>query len=681
MSILDVFIKKVELINVNNNVTLLKNVKRAFALADEINKFYATSKIANNIFKLVKSSSLEIYNFYILDLIYVLESIVNNNSKKKKFTTLKTMNEILNILKYESVFKNTYLIESRKEDVKLDNIDCNFALKDYQEDFLRTYITNKTKYSLNGFMLAATAGSGKTATSLMLYQLLNKKRCVIISPLNAVNKVWVNHVDNKFFKEPRGYSTSLEKQNMDYNKEFIIIHYEYLNNAVPELMKYDHSDTLIIIDESHNFNEMASNRTKTLIDYCIKSKCKDVLLMSGTPIKALPTESIPLFRCIDPYFTENAMESFKRMYRSNNNKGTSILESRLGLVTFKVQKKELGLLDPIFINVKVNIPNGNYYTLDAIKIRMEAFVERRFEEVKIQTPRYKQLYNYILDQYSNKLGIFNSKEKEYFELYKVKLNALVAGKVDYYIDKEVIPMVNAFEIKILYPLYLELDKTCAVEWLSIRTAYKYPELKIRGECLGFIVGKARSDCHKEMVKHIDFSAICDSTLKKTVVFTSFVDVVEECNIHLPEIGLNNRSVYSKTNKSLVSIIDEFQNLENVNPLVATYKSLSTAVPLTMADTMILIDTPFRDYILQQAVSRIHRLDSDTQTTIYVIQLDTGDKFNISQRSKEILEWSQKQIKEIIGIESPFDISDDGAFTDSSLSLEGYEQDKPIWLNW
>jgi hypothetical protein len=80
----------------------------------------------------------------------------------------------------------------------------------------------------------------------------------------------------------------------------------------------------------------------------------------------------------------------------------------------------------------------------------------------------------------------------------------------------------------------------------------------------------------------------------------------------------------------------------------------------MADTMILIDTPFRDYILQQTVSRIHRLGSDTQTHVYLIALYTGPLPNISTRTTDILKWSQEQTAEILGIRSPFELQDLGA---------------------
>ena len=125
-----------------------------------------------------------------------------------------------------------------------------------------------------------------------------------------------------------------------------------------------------------------------------------------------------------------------------------------------------------------------------------------------------------------------------------------------------------------------------------------------------------------------------------------------------------RDFGSLTNKDLNNIINRFEKTEELNPLIATFKSLSTAIPMTMADCMIMIDTPFRDYIFQQTIARINRLGATTQTYVYIASLDTGSEPNISNRTLDILKWSQSQIEAITGVKSPFEI------TDEQFSMEG-----------
>jgi SNF2 family DNA or RNA helicase len=346
-----------------------------------------------------------------------------------------------------------------------------------------------------------------------------------------------------------------------------------------------------------------------------------------------------------------------------------------------VEKNQLGLEPPIFKNIKIQVPNGNDYTLEKIKKDMGEFIKERLDHYRGRRSEDEKVFYDGITAYELSLGLFNVKEFKEIALHKEYVDLLIKTQ-GFNVDPSIYTYCAKFELEKVYPFLLTKDKQLANEWKNIRSTIKYVTLKVRGECLGKIVGGARIKCHVDMVKHIDFETICESTTKKTVVFTSFVEVLEKCIDVLKERKLIGTYVYAKTNSELPSITKAFKDDSRVNPLVATYKSLSTAVPLTMADTMILIDSPFRDYILQQAVSRIHRLDADTQTYVYVCELDTGEKPNISQRSKEILEWSQSQIEQIIGIKSPFEIKDMEQIDSYVPAMEDYSlNDKPFFLEW
>ena len=105
-------------------------------------------------------------------------------------------------------------------------------------------------------------------------------------------------------------------------------------------------------------------------------------------------------------------------------------------------------------------------------------------------------------------------------------------------------------------------------------------------------------------------------------------------------------------------VTDFLNNKDINPLIATYKALSTAVPLIAADQQLLIGLPWRDYQLNQAISRIHRLGADTQARINIFGLDSTPDINITDRTFNILTWSQLQVSEITGIENPYRLERD-----------------------
>lgn len=146
-----------------------------------------------------------------------------------------------------------------------------------------------------------------------------------------------------------------------------------------------------------------------------------------------------------------------------------------------------------------------------------------------------------------------------------------------------------------------------------------------------------------------------------------MEALVAADAHCKSVGLSPLVVYGKTNNELAQIVGKFEKDEALNPLIATYNSLSTAVPLTMADTMLMINAPFRAYIQEQAISRIHRIGADTQTSVWQAFLDTGDVPNISTRSTEILAWSMQMVEEITGIKSPFQITE--SLEEFTISLE------------
>lgn len=669
----NIFKKQIEIQTVNNRV-YIRNIE-TYEILEDIKTYWGTDKITNNMFFDIGKKYLATYLFFIPDIIYMCDTILKdglegrtqyNKKSRKRYKNIRSFSLIREKLYKQTIFNSILNIPNYELDINTLS-DFNLKPLDKQKEFLEIYLKNKLRYHLNGFLLAGTPGSGKTMISLYLKTLLGKTKSIIICPKNAIGEVWVNHIKNKAFKTEKTYSTTLD-YNLDLNCEYIIIHYEELTKKKDELLKLDFSNVMISIDESHNFNEKESIRTKELIDFCKQSKCQDILLMSGTPIKNSPYETISLFSCIDKFFTDEVSDKFKKLYRQNNERGSDILSNRLGLVHFKISKSDIGLEEPKEFIIKIKIPNGNDYTLTSIKEKMNTFINERYSYYSPRIPTIEKIYKKglsIYEEYLNKkYPLFNKEKDLNYIQHKEYLDSLYVLK--HYNRPESIyyKTVTDYELNKIYPYLSFIDQSFAKEWKDIRAEYKYLDLVIKGECLGRVLGKSRIQCHVDMVKYIDFNTIIESTSKKTLIYTSFNEVINECNSFLKEKGFDTSIVNMETNKNLNTIISDFKNIESKNPLIATYKSLSTAVPLTMADNIILIDTPFRDYILQQTIARTNRLDSNSITTVWYIELDTGSELNISQRSKEILAWSQKQVNELLGKNNIDNLTD--------LSLENYQ---------
>lgn len=495
-----------------------------------------------------------------------------------------------------------------------------------------------------------------TLSALMIANCLDADLIVIVSPKNAIERVWESSIQT-LYKHKQTYWMSHRDVPIKGNERFIIGNYEAIDKIASAMLTRKakigrDAKVMVILDESHNLNEIGSLRTQRFIDLCVASGSKDILELSGTPIKALGAESLPLLRCIDPYFTPDVEVRFKKIFGKDAAKGLDILQHRLGLVMFKVEKKALNLLDPIIKTVKVKIPNGVDFTLNAVANDMSKFIEQQVKFYANTKETDEALFYGYLKTYEDSLT--SEHDKLDLAKYKHNLKAVIAAQG---FLKEVIEeslFCNKFEKEKIIPMLQGKDKE---SFRHVKTLVKYVSLKIQGECLGRVLGKKRIDCHVAMVPHINFVEICESTTKKTIVFTSFVEALRATEQTVRDAGLEPVMVYGDTNKDLNKIIKDFESNPNTNPLVATFNSLSTAVPLIMADTMIMLNAPFRGYIQEQAISRIHRIGADTQTTVYMMSLDTGAEPNLSTRSSDILAWSQKQVEKILGISAPFEITE------------------------
>lgn len=632
-----------------------------YFIQNDINNIWRTSRISNFMFNKITRNSFSIPTFFAIDLLYTLETIIN--SRKRLGTSKKTAQSIIDALKESTFLSN---IDQPHNPILNYNKLSKFWKQplQHQSEFFAKYDEVVPKYDLKGYLLAAAAGSGKTLQGCSLMEMLEVDVIFVICPNNATWDVWHKSIASEYseFKKPE--TCWVSNSGSPYgNQKYLIFHYEALYKALEIAKKLSNKKIGIILDECHNLNEITSQRTRYFIDLTDITKSDHILWMSGTPIKAMGSETIPLFRTIDRNFNDALIEKYKKLYGKDAKKALDILSNRLNIVTHKVEKKALNLEPPIMENILVQAKDSEQYTLDAIKVDMTAFIEQQIKYYKSNYKTYETDYYNALEIY--KKYIRSPSEQRDFDRY-LSLVKFFNKNPGITYDTQDTAFCNRFEKQYINPT---LDKETRIKFDNSKSVVKYMHLKVQGECLGRVLGKKRMECAKAVAEHIDYIKIVESTTKKTVVFTSYVEVVETAKAITAKLGLQPIVVYAKTNNQLPTIISSFEKDKAVNPLIATYPSLSTAVPLVMADTMILINTPFRDYVLQQAISRINRLGQTTQPYVYIAMLDTGSKPNLSTRTVDILKWSQSQVSTIMGIESPFVIEESGAIANEAIGVE------------
>lgn len=493
-----------------------------------------------------------------------------------------------------------------------------------------------------------------TITSLALAHTSHVDTVIVISPLNAVNDVWESTI-SRIYKKPMRVWTSMQKGEVPKNMTHYVFHYEALEKAKEFVNKNQAKlgKVFIILDESHNLNEsgrMFSKRTQSFIDLCSLDCVKYVLWQSGTIFKAMGNEIIPCFMTIDPLFTPMVVERFRPIYGVNADRAKDILAHRIGLLVYRVNSV---VSDPVITEFSAPLPNGKEYTLAKVGEEMRAFINERIHYYKANMDQYTKTYFELIEKAKVKGNIPPNMLKDYLE----KTASMHKG-YDPLVHKGVPQYCNDFEEKFILPNLSNSDKHV---FRDCRSVYKYYLLKVQGEALGRILSRTRIKCVADLalVKE-PFTSKTDKTLKmtinemidtsqsKTVIFSNYVKVVDELAESLRERGYDPIVMHGEHTKDLLPALREFEKDPRKNPLITTFKSLSTAVPLVSASTTIMIDQPFRDYVRAQAIARTNRIGQKYTVDIYDLFLDTGNEDNLSTRSNDILEWSKEQVEAIMG---------------------------------
>lgn len=645
----------------------------ADVIARDIEKIWATSRVNKWMFNRMGRSEFSFYSFFAIEVAFILRTLVENPAAHTNVRALRIILDKLEEETWLNSIDRTANLKFAWEQLK----QLNLELLPSQRDFLETFEEKVAQYRLNGYLLAAPAGTGKTISGISLALIAEADKVIVIAPKRAVNEVWTSTLDIRF-KEPQHYwhsnaevaQTGLkngaasnnyavglrnsqtpilnhDSKTPDVNAKWFVFHYEQLDTALAMVAGayggWKSKRTVILLDECHNLNESSSQRSAKFIELCRASNALYTLWASGTPIKAIGNEAIPFLRTIDNLFNEEVQERFVKIFGKQASRAVDILSHRIGLSSFKVPKADVVTIPVSELTKNVAFKGAEAYTLDKIRDEIKKFVDERLNYYKVNYRMFQAQYDDLIIKY--KKTIRDREELKDFELYQNYVRHLNKN-FDPRADKDIVIFCNRFEASKILPKLAGQDKKVFRHTTSI---IKYVSLKVRGEALGRILTRRRIDCFVAMIPHCGLPDIIDSSKKKTLIFTSYVEVVKALDQYLRKEGYSPLLVYGDTNKMLAPIMKEFKTNPDANPLIATFDSLSTAVPVIEANTCVLMNQPFRDHEREQATSRVNRLGQDTPVNIITTLVDTGMDPNISTRSNEILEWSRASVAAIMGL--------------------------------
>jgi SNF2 family DNA or RNA helicase len=641
---------------------------------------YIGSKMLYNILDKSGRWEMKFQKFYLPDMYHVVLELLNNDKFKRRIVSRSKLQKLKELFETIPLVQNIKLIQNTKdEDIPsvnksiLKNIFVpGFKLFEHQDKFIDNCLFKSKLMDLRGYLLDAGPGLGKTINSIALMELLGADKIIVVCPKKAVIDVWEETI-NRIYSKPQTYNLSIDSvkggkvklANFSLDSKFMVCHFEALDKLVASLRNIPNARYGIVLDECHGLNSYKSQRSTLFRELNKIVNPYFCLWMSGTPLKALGSETMTMFETIDKLFTPEVVKSFTSVFGISGVYAASVMANRLQLVKATIKAQGSGV-EQFTYQSKVVLPDAWKYTLTTIREEMKKYIRERTAFYHEFREEYIEEYFEGIEEFKVNLGSnFDSKMQIALDEYLAKTKELHDGyNPQSPVHKQYIIDCNYFEDKVIIPILSNKTKKI---FRKAKSVYKYVELTIIGETLGNVIGRKRTECNKAIVEAMakSFTVISQDGKEtyetnlgevirdaeaKTLIFTDYVDVLKRCDEILTEEGFHPITIFGETTTTigLSNQVKQFKENSKINPLITTFKTLSEAVPLTEANTVIFLNLPFRSGTYDQAVKRANRIGQTKDVHLYEVTLDTGGEENISTRNLDILKWSEEQVSILMG---------------------------------
>jgi len=592
---------------------------------------YMRKKISKKNMRVVKLKFNQFFALEVFNIFALLEDAYGDPAY------VKICQELLR-LTWIGGIKNTSL-----KPIDLTKLNAlNYTPQEYQKEFINNYPTLKSILNLDGYILAFEQGLGKTFTSIALSVCLDKDDVFVLCPKKLMGN-WKDEITRYFKKYNDNLSLADEEICIfDTNTKFkpsdkckyYITNYENAKALLPYVKNNNH---MIVIDESHNFRNVDGTKLKDLLKLKEKHNCKDVLLCSGTPIKAIPSEITPSLLLIDPIFDMETAKAFSKAFNISDEIATDILRTRFGYIMYRKDKSSLNLPEkfekPLYVTIKKPDRYGVVEVKKEVSIRFRELygekVSHNLEKKKIfvdYVNKYTNAPPHITKIYMEKI-VDPANSQLIVDMHESEKD-LVSGYVSKYVFPNV-PQEKLKDVKRAHSDYIRMIESAV------------------GSAIGEIIVPRRSEMYIEMWNENKerFINMIEENPKKTVIFSQFKPVVNHIHKDLNDNGIMTVKITGDV-KNGYDIIKMFKEDENVEVIIATTQSMGTGQTLTQADQMFFFGPPWRSSDYDQCCDRMHRIGQTTDCHIYNVLLQT-EYGNLSTRMNSILTWSQNMFDSYI----------------------------------
>lgn len=579
----------------------------------------------------------------------------------------------LNIAK--DIYDNTWVsgIETTNPEPlnlsKMSNVA--YDLLPYQREFIVNYPKLKASLNLNGYILAFDQGLGKTLTAVTLGECGEYDNIYIICP-NPLMKNWANEIRSYFskYEDPEVFASEVIMCKTDKGPKkdgkYFIINNESIGLMEPFVEK---GKNLLIIDESHNFRNVGGKRAQELFAIQKKIKPTDTLLLSGTPIKAIPAEITPALMLIDPLMNEEAAALYNKAFKIDNISASEMISKRFGKIIYRKDKSVLNELPKKNISeIYLDVSNADKYLVDSLN----GEILNLFKRIYGQTVRENERLNFEMRHYIIKYA----EKADNVDVYLKWINTVNTSDDMRLHDYEK-DIVENFLKNEVYPKVQDMTEMKRIR--ELERIFIHMKTSALSKAIGAIIPPARRELFTALFEeNIDrFVADIVNCEKKTVIFSQFKPVVKYISKRLTECGIENVCIHGDNPKERADLVDQFKAVDTCRCLVATSDTMGTGFTLTEASQMFFFGPPWRDSDFNQCCDRIHRIGQKCDVDIVIVSLDTGSKLNISTRMSEIMNWSREMFDSAITVSDISEIENELVTMESMERLYGAHEDFSI----
>lgn len=346
---------------------------------------YIGSKMLYNILDKSSRWEMKFQKFYLPDMYHVVLELLNNDKFKRRIVSRSKLQKLKELFETIPLVQNIKLIQNTKdEDIPsvnksiLKNIFVpGFKLFEHQDKFIDNCLFKSKLMDLRGYLLDAGPGLGKTINSIALMEILGADKIIVVCPKKAVIDVWEETI-NRIYNKPQTYNLSIDSvkggkvklANFSLDSKFMVCHFEALDKLVASLRNIPSGRYGIVLDECHGLNSYKSQRSTLFRELNKIVNPYFCLWMSGTPLKALGSETMTMFETIDKLFTPSVVKSFTSVFGISGVYAASVMANRLQLVKATIKAQGSGV-EQFTYQSKVILPDAWKYTLTTIREEMK----------------------------------------------------------------------------------------------------------------------------------------------------------------------------------------------------------------------------------------------------------------------------------------------------------------------